>query len=160
LQGEIEGVEVNSIDKFTDFRGDIYTIWNRDVDIEYNLDKISKSRKNVIRGIHGDYKSTKLLTCTYGEVYLVALDIREESKSHGNWMCFMLDDINNKQVKIPPGVGNGYCVLSHKAVVHYKWSFDGEYIDADEQFTIKWNDPLFRVHWPIDNPILSKRDWS
>ena len=50
---KIEDVTLSQIDKFTDYRGDIYTIWNRDVHIDYNLDKISKSRKNVIRGIHG-----------------------------------------------------------------------------------------------------------
>ena len=65
---------------------------------------------------------------------------------------------NNKQVKIPPGVGNGYCVLSHKAVVHYKWSFDGDYVDANEQFTVKWNDQKYYMNWPISNPILSERD--
>ena len=155
---KIEDVTLSQIDKFTDYRGDIYTIWNRDVHIDYNLDKISKSRKNVIRGIHGDNKSTKLLTCIYGEVYLVVLDIRKESTTYGQWESFILDDMTNKQVKIPPGVGNGYCVLSHKAVVHYKWSFDGEYIDADEQFTIKWDDPIYNINWPIKNPILSKRD--
>ena len=155
---KIEDVTLSQIDKFTDYRGDIYTIWNRDVHIDYNLDKISKSRKNVIRGIHGDNKSTKLLTCIYGEVYLVVLDIRKESTTYGQWESFILDDMTNKQVKIPPGVGNGYCVLSHKAVVHYKWSFDGEYIDADEQFTIKWDDPEWMFEWPHKNPILYGRD--
>ena len=157
MQGIIEDVVVSQLDKFTDYRGDIYTIWDSSQDT-YNLDKISKSRKNVIRGIHGDTKSTKLMTCTYGEVYLLVLDVREHSNTYGNWMSFILDDINNKQVKIPPGVGNGYCVLSHKAVVHYKWSFDGDYVDANEQFTVKWNDQKYYMNWPISNPILSERD--
>ena len=49
-------------------------------------------------------------------------------------------------------------LLGGYMVVHYKWSFDGEYIDADEQFTIKWDDPIYNINWPIKNPILSKRD--
>ena len=62
------------------------------------------------------------------------------------------------QVLIPPGVGNGFCVLSHKSVFHYKWSYKGEYPDVNEQFTIKWDDPKVDINWPITDPILSKRD--
>ena len=48
--------------------------------------------------------------------------------------------------------------MSDNCVFHYKWSYEGDYPDVQDQFTIKWNDPMIGVHWPIDNPILSKRD--
>ena len=70
----------------------------------------------------------------------------------------VLSDRNNKQVLLPPGVGNGFLVLSDHSVFHYKWSYEGEYADVDEQFTIKWNDPMVGIEWPINNPILSRRD--
>ena len=65
---------------------------------------------------------------------------------------------NKKQVLLPPGVGNGFCVLSEHSVFHYKWAYTGEYPDVKDQFTIKWNSLDLNIDWPISNPILSKRD--
>ena len=70
----------------------------------------------------------------------------------------ILDSKKRKQVLIPPMVGNGFLVMSHNSVFHYKWSYPGEYPDVEDQFTIKWNDPAFAIDWPIDNPILQMRD--
>ena len=58
----------------------------------------------------------------------------------------------------PPGVGNGFLVLSDSSVFHYKWSYEGEYPDVDQQFTIKWDDKNININWPISNPILQLRD--
>ena len=72
----IGGVEIIKPDVFTDYRGDLWTTWKKDefkVDLEFNHDKISTSRKHVLRGIHGDFKSWKLVTCLYGEIYFVIL---------------------------------------------------------------------------------------
>jgi len=155
----INGVVDREQDAFTDYRGDLYTIWKDDeFDLNFNHDKVSTSRKHVLRGIHGDNKSWKLVTCLYGEVYFVIVDNRESSDTFLQWESMMLTDRNRRQVLIPPGVGNGFLVMSHRSVFHYKWSYEGEYADVDQQFTIKWNDPIVGVDWPIDNPILSKRD--
>ena len=155
----INGVVDREQDAFTDYRGDLYTIWkDDDFDLNFNHDKVSTSRKHVLRGIHGDNKSWKLVTCLYGEIYFVIVDNRESSDTFLQWESMMLTDRNRKQVLIPPGVGNGFLVMSHRSVFHYKWSYEGEYPDVDQQFTIKWNDPIVGVDWPIDNPILSKRD--
>ena len=155
----INDVIIREQDTFTDYRGDLYTIWNdNDFDLNFNHDKVSTSRKHVLRGIHGDNKSWKLVTCLYGEIYFVILDNRETSDTFLQWESMMLTDRNKKQVLIPPGVGNGFLVMSHRSVFHYKWSYEGKYPDVDQQFTIKWNDPIVGVDWPIDNPILSKRD--
>lgn len=150
-------VKVIEPDVFTDYRGDLWTIWKKS-EIDFNHDKVSTSRKHVLRGIHGDFKSTKLVTCLYGELYFVIVDNRKESPTYMEWDHMILDDKRRKMVLIPPGFGNGFLVLSEASVFHYKWSYEGEYPDVEDQFTIKWNDDWLKINWPINNPILQRRD--
>ena len=158
---KIKGVKVYTPDVFTDYRGDLWTLWKKDEDLslpEFNHDKVSTSRKNVLRGIHGDFKSHKLITCLYGELYFVIVDYRESSPTFKRWDSMILDDKKRHQVLLPPGVGNGFLVISDYSVFHYKWAYDGEYPDVEDQFTLKWNNKNLNIDWPIDNPILQKRD--
>ena len=155
----INDVIVRVQDAFMDQRGDLYTIWEEgDFNLKFNHDKVSVSKKNVLRGIHGDNKSWKLVTCVYGEIYFVIVDNRRSSDTYMKWEHLILSDKNRKQVLLPPGVGNGFLVLSDHSVFHYKWSYLGDYPDVDQQFTIQWNCPKLKIKWPIKNPILSKRD--
>ena len=81
-----EGVQVLTPDIHTDYRGDLWTLWKRgDLDLDFNHDKVSTSRKNVLRGIHGDKKSWKLITCLYGELYFVIVDNRAGSPTYLQW---------------------------------------------------------------------------
>ena len=158
-----EGVEIFEPDVFTDFRGDYWTTWKKDEfshDIEFNHDKVSTSKEHVLRGIHGDFKSHKLITCLYGELFFILVDNRENSKTYLQHQSMILDDIERKMVLIPPGVGNGFLVLSEHSVFSYKWSYSGEYPDVEDQFSVKWNDPEVGVFWPSNDPILSERDVS
>ena len=156
---KIKDVEVFTPDVYTDFRGDLWTLWKEgDHVLKFNHDKVSTSRQNVLRGIHGDQKSWKLITCLYGEMYFVVVDNREHSSTYKQWDWLILDDKTKKQVLIPPKVGNGFLVLSDRSVFHYKWSYPGSYPDVDDQFTIKWNDPEYNIYWPIEKPILQLRD--
>jgi|LUMK01.1.fsa_nt_gb dTDP-4-dehydrorhamnose 3,5-epimerase len=155
---------------FEDHRGELWTTWKRDefpsvqsfegewVDLDFNHDKISTSRKNVIRGIHGDDKAWKLVTCLYGEIYFVVVDNRKDSDTYLEWDYIILSQSNKKSVLIPPNYGNGHCVLSSHAVFLYKWAYSGEYPDVDQQFSLKWDDKKIGIDWPVDNPVLSKRD--
>ena len=157
----IDGVKIFEPDVFTDFRGDLWTTWKKDkfsVDLDFNHDKVSTSRKNVLRGIHGDFKSWKLITCLYGQLYFILVDNRKDSKTYLQWNSIILDDRNRKLVLIPPGVGNGFLVLSDYSIFSYKWSYSGKYPDVGDQFTIKWNDKRLNIDWPITNPILQQRD--
>jgi dTDP-4-dehydrorhamnose 3,5-epimerase len=155
----INGVIVKQPDVFTDYRGDYWTTWeDTDFDLVFNHDKVSTSGYGVLRGIHGDNKSWKLVTCLYGSIYFVIVDNRPTSDTYMLWESMILDDKKRKQVLIPPGVGNGFFVLSDHCVFQYKWSYEGEYPDVEDQFSIKWNDPKVGIDWPKDNPILSKRD--
>jgi len=83
------------------------------------------------------------------------IDCDKNSKDFGKWQSFTLSDKNRFQVLIPPKYGNAHLILSKEAVFSYKQS---AYYDREKQFSYKWNDPRFKVSWPIKNPILSKRD--
>jgi dTDP-4-dehydrorhamnose 3,5-epimerase len=156
---KIHDVKVIEPDVFTDYRGDLWTLWKSgEHGLEFNHDKVSTSRKSVLRGIHGDHKSHKLITCLHGEMYFVVVDNRLNSPTYKKWDWLILDDKSRKQVLVPPGVGNGFLVLSDSSVFHYKWSYEGDYPDVDQQFTIKWNDKNININWPISNPILQLRD--
>ena len=158
---EIDGVKIFEPDLFTDFRGDLWTTWKKDefpLDLDFNHDKVSTSRKDVLRGIHGDFKSFKLITCLYGQMFFILVDNRKDSKTYLQWNSMILDDRKRKLVLIPPGIGNAFLVLSDYSIFSYKWSYNGEYPDVEDQFTIKWNDKRLNINWPIANPILQKRD--
>lgn len=156
---KFEEIKVFEPDVHTDYRGDLWTVWNSiNSNTLFNHDKISTSRKNVLRGIHGDYKSTKLVTCLHGELYFVVVDNRKESETYLQWDHMILDDRKRKMVLLPPGFGNAFFVLSESSVFFYKWAYEGCYPDVQEQFTIKWNDKRLNIDWPMQNPILQKRD--
>lgn len=158
---KIEDVKVFEPNVYKDHRGDLWTLWKDDEfkpKLNFNHDKVSTSRKNVLRGIHGDNKSHKLITCLQGELYFVIVDNRPNSPTYMEWDWMILDDRSRKQVLLPPGVGNGFLVLSETSIFHYKWCYEGKYPDVEDQFTIKWDDKKINIDWPIDNPILQKRD--
>lgn len=146
---------------FEDFRGKYIETWNeqlyRDagIDIDWAQDDISVSRRDVLRGIHGDDKTWKLISCLHGAFYLVVVDWRLAATESGQWEAFELSDRNHLQVLVPPSYGNGHLVLSDVAIFHYKQS---TCYDRASQFTIKWNDLGLGICWPISDPILSERD--
>lgn len=144
---------------FEDFRGDYVEIYNKQdyssLGIDFVQDDISVSRKNVLRGIHGDSKTWKLVSCLYGSFYLVVVNCDESSGNFGQWESFILSDRSYRQVLIPPKHGNSHLVLSDVAIFHYKQS---TYYDRASQFTYKWNDPRLNIFWPTKTPILSERD--
>jgi dTDP-4-dehydrorhamnose 3,5-epimerase len=158
----LRGVLLIQPSVFEDFRGEYVEIYNeklyRDngIDMKFLQDDISASSRNVLRGMHGDENTWKLVSCLYGNFYLAVVNYDKSSLDYGKWQGFALSDRNRCQVLIPPKHGNGHVVLSEKAIFHYKQStlYDG----AKGQFTIAWNAPEFNIWWPIKNPILSRRD--
>ena len=146
-------------DCYHDFRGYYWTLYNnKQSDIIYNHDKITVSKKYALRGIHGDSVTTKFISCVYGEAYCVVVDNRRYSKTYKNWYWTMLTHTNRKAIVLPPGVGLGYLIMSNEASMLYKWSYEGNYPDTNNQFTIKWNDSDIGIHWPISNPLIQQRD--
>jgi dTDP-4-dehydrorhamnose 3,5-epimerase len=149
----------------TDLRGNIYTSYNHDFhpsifgkDLGFKHDKFALSRQNVLRGLHGDTKTWKLVSCVFGEIYEVAVDMRPESPTYLKWDAWWLNSEEYRQVLIPPGFINGYYVKTEQAVFHYKLAYEGDYIDANEQITVSWNDSRLGIEWPCTNPILQARD--
>ena len=146
---------------FQDFRGEYVETYNESIyksngiNANFIQDDISVSHKNVLRGIHGDEETCKLISCLFGCFYLVVINNDPTSKQYKSWQSFILSDSNRYQVLIPPKFGNGHLVLSDKAIFHYKQTTE---YDRSSQFTIKWNSDVYNIEWPIDNPILSERD--
>ncbi len=157
----LNGVKLIQLECFEDHRGDYVETYNgaayRDagIDVAFVQDDYSCSDKNVLRGIHGDGHTWKLITCPYGKIYLVVVNCDEQSKEFGKWESFVLSAKNNRQVLIPPKFGNGHLVMSEKAIFSYKQS---SYYDPTGQFSYRWNDPQFNIWWPVKDPITSRRD--
>ena len=157
----LEGVLQIKPDVFEDHRGEYVETYNEElyrkngIDIKFVQDDISVSAKNVLKGIHGDAETWKLVSCLYGKFYLVVVNCDIDSENFGKWQSFVLSEANRLQVLVPPKYGNAHLILSDKAIFHYKQS---TYYDPSRQFTYKWNDPRFNIWWPIKNPILSPRD--
>lgn len=148
-----------------DLRGNIFSSFNEEFykeissePLDFIHDKFAYSKNHVLRGLHGDTKTWKLVSCVYGKLFEVVVDMRPESASYKKWDAFVLDAADYSQVLIPPRFVNGYYVMSKEAVFHYKLAYNGNYIDADEQMTIAWNDPELGIDWPCVDPILQARD--
>jgi dTDP-4-dehydrorhamnose 3,5-epimerase len=121
-------------------------------------DKLSLNKKNVLRGLHGDLSSYKLVSCVYGEVFQVVADFRKKSSTFGKYYSTKLSQKNKKILLIPPGVANGFLVLSKESIYNYKLAYKGKYKDYDKQFTIKFDNKLFNIKWPKRKYIMSARD--
>lgn len=154
-------IEILEPTHFSDDRGDLWTLWNKNFftpNIEFVHDKIATSKKNVLRGLHGDNKSWKLISCLYGEIFLSVVNYDKNSSDYLKTDNFILNDVNKKIILVPPNFLNGHLVLSENCVFFYKWAYEGEYPDVNDQFSIRWNDPILKINWPISEPILSERD--
>ena len=143
---------------FIDSRGKIWTSWDKNFfrNIKFNLDKFTTSKKNVLRGFHGDTKSWKLVTCLKGEILSVIVDYRKNSKNYLKYTKIKMSEKNRISVLIPPNFLNSWLCISKECLYQYKYSFKGKYNDVKDQISIKWNDPKINFRWPIKNPILSK----
>ena len=117
----------------------------------------SRSSKNSLRGIHFQTSpgQSKLVRCMRGRIWDVAVDLRRDSDSYGQWEGHELDDENHRQFLVPVGFAHGFCVISDTADVAYKLS---SLYDPETEAGIAWNDPDVAVEWPISNPVLSERD--
>jgi dTDP-4-dehydrorhamnose 3,5-epimerase len=127
------------------------------IDLCFVQDNISFSKQGTIRALHfqSDPGQAKLISCIQGKIWDVAVDIRPDSSTFGQWEAIELDDVHHTQFFIPVGFAHGYCVLSETAKVFYKVS--SIYNPATER-SLRWNDPDLAIPWPIATPSLSVRD--
>ena len=156
----IKGIKKIKSSIFKDHRGYLWTSWqNKKIKIIFNHDKFSISKKNVLRGLHGDNKTWKLVSCVYGKVFFVVVNCNKKSKEYYKYSSFILEPKKNEQILIPPNFANGFLCLSKNCVFHYKLSYKGKYFDVEDQFVIKWNDPELNIRWPKTKRLIqSSRD--
>ncbi len=148
---------------FKDDRGFFTETYRKDkfsafgLDLEFVQDNHSKSARNVVRGLHFQWEPPmgKLMRVTQGAAFLVAVDIRISSPTFGKWYGVEASVDNRKQVYAPAGFARGFCVLSESAEIQYKCT--GIYSNKAESGVL-WNDPAIGIEWPVEDPILSKKD--
>jgi len=120
-------------------------------------DNHSRSVRGTLRGLHYQqpHAQGKLMGVTRGEIWDVAVDVRRNSPTFGQWFGVTLDDQTHRQMYVPPGFAHGFCVLSELADVIYKCTAT---YHPECEHTLLWNDPEVGVAWPITDPILSVKD--
>lgn len=149
-----------------DERGWFYESWNRltflelvGLDPRFVQDNHARSTKWVLRGLHYQIPEAqgKLVRTTSGSVFDVAVDIRPESATFGDWVGVELSAENRRQLWMPPGMAHGYLVLSDAAEVQYKAT---AHYDPDGQRAIAWDDPAIGIEWPLgdQSPVVNDRD--
>lgn len=158
---DLDGVILIKPSVFEDHRGMYVETFNTEdykrnnVNVEFVRDDVSTSSKNVLRGLHYDNKTWKLIHCMYGKIFFVVADMRKDSGQYLKWQSFILTSDNRHQVLVPPGFANGHYVLSDYCIFHYKMS---EYYDPENEKGVKWDDPKLGIFWPAGNPVLSEKD--
>lgn len=150
---------------FGDDRGFFFESFNQiafnqatGLEIEFVQDNHSKSARNVLRGLHYQVQQPqgKLVRVVQGEVFDVAVDIRQGSPTFGQWVGEILSADNKKQLWIPAGLAHGFLVLSDSAEFLYKTT---DYYAPAHERCLAWNDPDLAINWPISGaPILSAKD--
>lgn len=160
---KLPGVLVIEVKVFGDARGFFKETFQaqryREAGIEYHFvqDNHSRSQKGVLRGMHFQMSKPqgKLVSCSQGAVYDVAVDVDPTSGTFGQYVGIELTEDNHRQFWVPPGYAHGFCVLTNTANFQYKCT---DYYCPDDEVGFIWNDKDVAIEWPIDEPLLSDRD--
>ena len=162
---ELSGLRLIEPRVFEDDRGFFLETWSAPkyaaagIDCSFAQDNHSRSIQGTLRGLH--YQSSpgqaKLMRCALGRIFDVAVDIRPDSPTFGQWKGVYLDAASHHQLFIPVGFAHGFCVVSEVAEVLYKVSTP---YDAATETGLAWDDPDIGVEWPVSEPVLSARDQS
>jgi dTDP-4-dehydrorhamnose 3,5-epimerase len=163
LPTKLDGVLIFEPRVFGDERGFFLETWSGARYAEHGLpqrfaqDNVSFSRRGVLRGLHFQqpYPQGKLVSVLQGSVFDVAVDLRPDSPTFGEWVGVVLSAENHRQLWIPPGFAHGFQVTSEAALFSYKCT---EYYRPDADRCLRWDDPQIGVEWPITPPILSAKD--
>jgi dTDP-4-dehydrorhamnose 3,5-epimerase len=159
----IDGVVIVEPDVYRDARGFFLETFHADKYAAHGIieafvqDNHSHSVRGTLRGLHMQMRRPqgKLVRVVSGEIWDVAVDMRRDSSTFGNWVGVSLSGANFKQLYIPPGCAHGFCVVSDVADVQYKCT---ELYDPTDELGIAYDDPALKITWPIEHPILSERD--
>jgi dTDP-4-dehydrorhamnose 3,5-epimerase len=163
---EIEGLKVITPTVYGDERGYFMETYNYNdfkeagIDLDFVQDNQSSSGKGVLRGLHFQHKypQDKLVRVISGEVFDVAVDLREGSATYGKWYGVILSAENKKQFFVPKGFAHGFLVLSESAEFAYKCS---DFYQPSDEGGLIWNDPAIGIEWPIPEGMelnISEKD--
>ena len=131
--------------------------------VEFRQDNHSRSSRGVLRGLHYQLEPEpqgKLVRCTVGAIFDVAVDLRRSSDTFGHWVAAELTAENHQQLWVPVGFGHGFLTLSDQAEVLYKAS---GFWNRDCERSLRWDDPQLAIDWPLDSagvklPLLAEKD--
>lgn len=166
IETSLPGVFIIEPDVYTDERGWFCESYNKEkiqelgIEINFIQDNHSYSaKKGTLRGIHfqlGKMSQTKLVRCTKGAVYDVAIDLRRESINFAKWVGVELSEQNKKQLFIPKGFGHAFLTLTDDCEFMYKVD---NYYSKENDRSLLWNDKDINIDWPIKEPLLSDKDF-
>ena len=161
----IPGVFVVALQRVEDDRGSFARSWCRhefqSQGLNADLVQCNVSfnrRKGTLRGMHfqnAPHAEAKLVRCTRGAIYDVVVDLRSDSPTFTRWAAFELTPDNGRMIYIPEGCAHGFQTLVDATEVFYQMS---EFYTPAAASGVRWNDPAFRIAWPIENRILSEKD--
>lgn len=162
---KLKGVYEILLEPVTDDRGFFMRTFDREIMESYGmkLDWVQENHSKTIqagtvRGLHFQfppYSEAKLIRCIRGSILNVFVDLRKNSDTFGQWDAVELNPENNKLVYLPEGFANGFCILKNDSEILYKSSNS---YHPESEGRIIWNDPDINIDWPIEHPILSKKD--
>lgn len=163
LDTKLEGVVLLEPEVHGDARGFMVETYRADtwaelgIGVEFVQHNHSRSSRGTLRGLHFQTEpgQAKLVRCPRGKIFDVAVDLRRDSPTYGQWEGHELDDERHRQLFVPAGFGHGFAVLSDEADVTYLLSST---YDPATEAGIAWDDPDVGVEWPLDEPLLSERD--
>lgn len=163
IKTKLEGAIIIEPKVFGDHRGFFMETFQKSryieagITLDFVQDNHSRSSKGVLRGLH--FQKTKpqgkLVRVVQGEVFDVAVDIRQDSPTYGQWEGVLLTEENKRQFYVPPGFAHGFVVLSDTADFEYKCT---DYYDPTDEGSLLWNDPVLAIDWPIKDVQLSEKD--
>lgn len=167
IDTDIADVKIIEPAVFGDERGFFMETWQQKkfeelvtgYECNFVQDNHSKSSKGILRGLHIQTENTqgKLVRVVSGEVYDVAVDARVDSPTFGKWVGVYLSEENKRQLWVPKGFAHGFYVVSDSAEFVYKCT---DYYNPNAELSIKWDDPMLAINWPIAGakPLLSDKD--
>jgi dTDP-4-dehydrorhamnose 3,5-epimerase len=159
IDTKLPGVKIIEPRIFGDTRGFFFESYQQkryqdsDIALPFVQSNVSRSKCGVLRGLHYQlkYPQGKLVMVTFGEVYDVAVDIRVNSPTFGQWISVILSDKNHRQLYVPPGFAHGFCSLSEQVDFHYSCT---DYYHPEDECGIIWNAPGLNIDWPkLDTPL-------
>ena len=155
---ELKGVYKVYLENFSDDRGTITNIFDIEQFPSFKVEKLSKSKKNVLRGLHGDSINDKMIYCLSGKLHLAIVNYDKQSDQYLEKIEIEISEDSNFAVFVPKNFLNGHYCLTEKCLFYYKWS--ESYVEPSKQFSVRWDDKHLGINWPLleKEPIVSERD--